>query len=622
MRGERGSISIYLLIIFAALLIFAGIMVDVARIMIAERKVYNAVQSTARSVLAGYEPVLAGQFGLFAVNHRKQAAELERYLRNNLLERHSGFTFIDYCIEKASVESLPSQTLLHNGLFEQQILEYMKYKAPLRATENVIQKFKAGALNQKAKAGESAVQAAKQSKEVRKQAQAFNKLLPAFTEGFPGKKEIDTDTLYSLQTEVSGIKKELNTYKAKLEESNNKFQAAGQALEQIGNITEKISPLNDQQWVKYLEDKIDVLEEDIAYNLKTMQQIERLKYESGALVDKTDDNSVKMKQQIAGQIQELTDKMRLVEKIDIPELLNPKVQVNNVKQKKDLLKKIQNLIGASLKNEEVYNYLISAEEFKLANTEEAQDENILFLNGDPAAGLGEMDLDNDIAETSGSALFKLLEDISQGLEKAAADSGKKIALCEYIMDKYTFVTSQTQRGHYFELGEVEYILCGNDSELANITEMFAKIFAVRLAINSLDAFLKSVIPEPIVRLAQALAAGFVGATVDMIKLYDGQAVELYPKIAHPSLSYSDYLRIFLLLQNKKTQLDRMRQLVQIDVWKVNEEFLLQEHGGVITVEAEVSINLLFLPVLHLDKLGFRNFTEDRFLISREVTVGY
>jgi hypothetical protein len=208
------------------------------------------------------------------------------------------------------------------------------------------------------------------------------------------------------------------------------------------------------------------------------------------------------------------------------------------------------------------------------------------------------------------------------VEQALLDGGAKLAICEYIMDKYTFATSQTERGHYFQLGEVEYILCGNDSELANVTEMFSKIFVIRLAINALDAFLKSPVLHPLARLAEALVTGFTKACADMLRLYMGEAVAIYPSLAQPALAYSDYLRLFLLQQDKNTQLNRMRQLIQVNLAQSGNSFALKEHSASFKARAEVSINLLFLPALHLDKLGFPNFSGNKYLIIKETRAGY
>ena len=41
---------------------------DICRVMAAERKVQNALDTAVRSVLAQYDDELVGQFGLFAVS--------------------------------------------------------------------------------------------------------------------------------------------------------------------------------------------------------------------------------------------------------------------------------------------------------------------------------------------------------------------------------------------------------------------------------------------------------------------------------------------------------------------------------------------------------------------------
>ena len=67
-NNNRGAISVFLIIIFLSLLMLSGLFVDICRVMAAERKVQNALDTAVRSVLAQYDDELVGQFGLFAVS--------------------------------------------------------------------------------------------------------------------------------------------------------------------------------------------------------------------------------------------------------------------------------------------------------------------------------------------------------------------------------------------------------------------------------------------------------------------------------------------------------------------------------------------------------------------------
>ena len=107
---------------------------------------------------------------------------------------------------------------------------------------------------------------------------------------------------------------------------------------------------------------------------------------------------------------------------------------------------------------------------------------------------------------------------------------------------------------------------------------------------------------------------------DMQLLYEGKEIDLYPGIVMPKVTYSDYLRLFLLLQSKKSHLDHMRQLMQVDLRMADMQFNLKNQSAAFTLEAEVSIDLLFIK--GLDKLYPERFSKGRFLITKRATVGY
>lgn len=619
MREERGAITIFLVIIFTALFVLAGLLVDVARIKIAERRVENAVEVAARSALAAYDTNLVGQFGLYGVNLENQSEAVQRYLRLNIEERHEGFTFVDYRIENIYLEALPSQSLLNDELFEKQILEYMKYKAPITVGEKLIEKFTEGSLSKLTKTGTEAVKTSRQGKLVREKATNFNKKLPLDESKT---KRLSFEELSALQADLHDISNETVKYKDQLEKSNKSLQELDESTQAKGENTKNSTKLDDK-WLKGLERDTDKLSEDITFNKNVQVELARVEAEFNSIsINDNSEATIQYRRALSDRQTALLNSLRPLKPLNVPEVKNYPINSTDLKNK---LKQIQNLkeyLTASLNDEKIAKLLLTPEDFSLANQVIAPSEaELLEQINDPTAELEKMSGENDIAETSSLALLDLIDSIIQGLKNVATNSGEKIALCEFIMDKYTFATSQTRRGHYFEIGEVEYILCGNNSQILNLTEMFAKVFAVRLGIQIINEIIKSVNPEPISRVCQAIAIGFGKAFKDISNLYDGKPVELIPGIQKPTVSYSDHLRLFLLLQNKKSHFDHMRQLMQVDLARANDKFSLKDHSAIINVEAEVSINLLFSQVLPLDKLNAK-FSNGRYTITKEVTVGY
>ena len=67
------------------------------------------------------------------------------------------------------------------------------------------------------------------------------------------------------------------------------------------------------------------------------------------------------------------------------------------------------------------------------------------------------------------------------------------------------------------------------------------------------------------------------------------------------LSYADHLRLFLLVQNEKIQLNRMRQLIQVNLRQENPDFELKNQAAVLVGNVKVGVNLWFAKLLSLKK---------------------
>jgi hypothetical protein len=160
----KGAITVYLSIILSAVILMGGVLMDIVRIRTAELQVRRAADTAALSVLAGFHTKLKKDYGLFALHNSDIAYvnnEIEKYLKANLSgmqEQPAGLyvgnifkkadfiNLYDYRLEK--VEVFPLYNFTENDITRQQILEYMKYRAPLQLMESVSQKLQ--------KAGETA----------------------------------------------------------------------------------------------------------------------------------------------------------------------------------------------------------------------------------------------------------------------------------------------------------------------------------------------------------------------------------------------------------------------------------------------------------------------------------
>lgn len=147
MRLRSGQITVFLSIIFLAIVLLAGVLVDASRISAGEAVVKKAVNSAARSVLAKYGSKLKDNYGIFALPAKQEDIlnnEVMNYIAGNLSMQTSGYRnkgldLYGFRIEEINVT--PVFNLSENKVFRQQVLEYMKYRAPKEIVEGFLDRL-------------------------------------------------------------------------------------------------------------------------------------------------------------------------------------------------------------------------------------------------------------------------------------------------------------------------------------------------------------------------------------------------------------------------------------------------------------------------------------------------
>ena len=76
------------------------------------------------------------------------------------------------------------------------------------------------------------------------------------------------------------------------------------------------------------------------------------------------------------------------------------------------------------------------------------------------------------------------------------------------------------------------------------------------------------------------------------------------------------------MQNEDIQLERMRQLMQINIRQEKSNFELKNYATIVTGKAEVTVNLWFAPLLQLDKLGFPQIDGNQYHLCVTSAQGY
>lgn len=579
----RGSVSVFLLLIFTALLFLAGVLIDAARIMTAERKIEMALHTAVRSVMAGCDRTLAGEFGVYGLSCSCSKEDSKKYFTANLIERNKNLNFINYDVKKFEICATGNSSLLSNTEYEQQILQYMKYKAPLLISENIMEKISHSHLGERMEVAEKSKDLAKIYRSLTNEVKKINVELQDIEMLYQVSAEKSLDYLEKLQKSLRKLQDTVVQYQENLVDINGNLE---DLAEVSGETYTNLSALDEH---KMIMENINTLDEDIVNNISILKKVISMQ------------NDKEKKESIS----DLLKNWQSLKKIEITSANSLRsLDKGNIQKKEALIQRLWHLCDKEIKD--VW----------------------LIKKGDRDETGSKLDLQGNEETFAQQAekMCKNIETLKTMLKKLEITSRNRVFISEYILDKYTFATSRTERNHYFQKGETEYILCGNNKEIVNIMQVFAKIWSLRFTVNTIDKMITSKFPQFLLRFADALTEGFIRTCADMYKLYRGEGVFLCPSMskgkAGITFKYSDHLRFLLLLQNKETQLDRMRQLAQIDVKMINSDFELKNITSQLRGSAEVSINLWFMPLFHLDKLGIRNFTGDKYMIKREFILEY
>ncbi|MNJ31751.1 hypothetical protein D3C77_263980 [compost metagenome] len=141
-RSEHGAVTVFLIVIFAAVFAFVAIFIDFARMSALQARTEALAHAAARSVLSAYDKQLLEEYGLFAFGGTDGNYIMSKVLQDNfdLAIRSDDLPIMRARLDSSSVEML--RPLGNYSVFAQQIREEMKYKAPIDFAIEVINKFK------------------------------------------------------------------------------------------------------------------------------------------------------------------------------------------------------------------------------------------------------------------------------------------------------------------------------------------------------------------------------------------------------------------------------------------------------------------------------------------------
>lgn len=145
---NKGAISVFLTLILLPTLLLGGLTSDAARIYASKVVISDAGEMAMNAALAQYDAELMDQYGLFMMEKKpsQMESELEGYFNTSL--NGTGIAgaedyqkILDLVTEQFEVIELEGTQIYKTEVEKQQIIEYMKYRAPVCLTELVLEKL-------------------------------------------------------------------------------------------------------------------------------------------------------------------------------------------------------------------------------------------------------------------------------------------------------------------------------------------------------------------------------------------------------------------------------------------------------------------------------------------------
>lgn len=151
-KRQQGVISIFLSMILLLMFIFSAIIVDGSRIFAAKNIVSGAGQLALNSGLSTYDEALKDAYGLIAMSENVE--DLNKNLNEYFVaslgscgiseeDYNTALVFLQMAAEESTVnaKAVPNTEVCRGYVMEQQVLDYMKYRAPITITTGIFDKL-------------------------------------------------------------------------------------------------------------------------------------------------------------------------------------------------------------------------------------------------------------------------------------------------------------------------------------------------------------------------------------------------------------------------------------------------------------------------------------------------
>ncbi|MEQ8174811.1 MAG: hypothetical protein ABRQ26_07020 [Syntrophomonadaceae bacterium] len=613
-RKENGNITLFLAIVIVFFFFFDAILIDYARILAASKETENAAQASVRSVLSNYDSKLQKDYGLFGVSQKGGSQQtVQSVVKGNLSGYLTGnsYTFIDTRLESAGL-STPIM-MSNQPYFEQQILEDMKYKAPIELILDIIDKFDNGDIKKDLEDGDNLKKNAEEmSKLIKKRHEKIQEISPIFQQSMWSDgvlQQVKDRLIGNVQGEMS-----LNF----IDKTVGIISDAREINRQIAELEKNFPKTDEKETIKYAYDDkqfIDYTDDILQWEsfIKGLNEVEKMKEHTAA---EHNSSSIGNQTNLYGDL-----KTKTLGFLGWDDQQYESWKSSNNKSDDDAR-------NAAKKEQadDPCEQTIDPEKIGKA-VQDTTDAVAAFeaLRGiDRYGSSGQEIFETDTKQLEADAFSKALKIFTgDGIKSLLLGARNELFVNEYSMLRFSCHTKKMD-SHKIKGEEAEYVLYGIPYAGANFGAACGEIYAIRFAIRFVEGLKKfragAANPVALVSAATIYAASM--AAYDLNRLISGKDVEissLTEALKKIKLNYQDYLRIFLFIQsNEQQKLARMQSLIDL-----NTGTDLTKTPVYAECEAKTSIRLWFIPgVMKALNIGGGEIQGNRAYITRKACMFY
>lgn len=614
LNRQSGAVTIFLVIIFFAMILLIGLFIDLARIKTAQNQIRRVADVSARSVLADYNTKLRTDYSLFAANSQNANTDFKKYIQVNISRSgEETLNLLDFRLESSNLVLM--YPLGNSQVLKQQILETMKYRAPIEITRELINKFMqfrnaAGFFDQSNEYRKSLNKIDEKIKSIHESNQKIKQSKKELDDSKARLKKINSDIrteknsqkLKELSVEKSKLEKKMKRFMSDIEMELHKSKRASLEMEVELKNMEELKPKDiyrsDNSSAKDPEVKDKPVIENTRIKITTYKRLlEDIKTEI-----KSTGESIK-KQAAGKELSKntwsfgLETASKAYEALKSPQ--NPTVPVQNQVELKNQADQLQKKYPELAKHFESFDIGTNISDFEKKDGNKADNIADFFRN-----------------------TFSMIN-VSENLIK----SRDELYINEYVLTYFSYMTSAPKGAvvYPYRKTEAEYICYGENYIPRAVSELYLTRFALDSA--AYFAFAPN-LPDLVGRTVVSLVMGALQASVDTFKLIAlSQAVPLATvspnnPFEQVTLTYKDHLRLFLLLNSdEQAKLKRISQLIKNRSGTQLEKMPTLSSGTV-----TVSIKMWFLPLAGMKDLAKGPFgtkiKNGRCYITKDVEFGY